>query len=139
MSAGDARGPIDLGTVWEALEGWDQERPKSYQLTTCRAQFYMGAMEIPMVAFRPPRSVDPEEERVAAFVPTLRRFGLELDPVEIGRNYKLNRSAAGEYVGRILPDALKLHAERILDLGRDAFEEIVTLYLSLPVAEADAG
>jgi hypothetical protein len=35
---------------------------------------------------------------------------------------------------RILPDALKLHCERILDLGREAFGSIVTFYLGLPRA-----
>jgi len=46
-------------------------------------------------------------------------------------NYKVNGSDTKEYVGRIQPDALKLRVERILAVGRDDFEEIVTFYLAL--------
>ncbi len=67
-----------------------------------------------------------------AFAPVLARLGLALDCVEVGRNYKINRAHTGEYVGRIQPEALKLHAGRILDLGRTAFAAVVTLYLRLP-------
>lgn len=122
----------DFTDVWKALEDWDHERPRSFAFDGGRAQFYMGAMEIPMVAVRPSRSVEPAAERVEAFARVLARFGLVLDCVEVGRNYKLNRAGSGEYVGRILPDAIKFHAERILDLGRDAFEALSALYLELP-------
>lgn len=122
----------ELGRVWRALEDWDQERPKSLPLSSGRAQLYKGAMEIPLVAFRPRAPVHPVEGRMSALAPTLARFGLELDCVEIGRNYKVNRSDTQEYLGRIQPDALKLHAERILALGREVFDEIVTFYLGLP-------
>ncbi len=130
----DPGATVDLSKVWHAVESWDQRRPKSLQFPGCLAQLYMGAMEIPIVAFRPGEPVDPRADRVAAFAPVLRRFGLELDCVEVGANYKVNRSDTGEYVGRILPDALKLHAPRILDLGLEAFEEIVTFYLGMPRA-----
>ncbi|MBI2160278.1 MAG: hypothetical protein HYW08_11850 [candidate division NC10 bacterium] len=124
----------ELSRVWRALEDWDQERPKSFPLACARAQLYKGAMEIPLVAFHPRVPVNPAEDRVAALAPTLARFGLELDCVEIGQNYKVNRSDTKEYVGRIQPDALKLHAERVLGLGREVFDEIVTFYLRLPTA-----
>jgi hypothetical protein len=122
----------ELEKVWLALEEWDQERPKSLPLPDGRAQLYRGAMEIPLVAFRPRAPVMPGEDPMEAFATVLARFGVELDCVEVGRNYKINRADTGEYVGRIQPEALKLHAERILDLGRTAFEAIVTLYLRLP-------
>jgi len=91
----------------------------------------MGAMEIPLVAVRPRRPVAPAEEAMAALAATLRRVGLELDCVQAGEHYKINRTDTTEYVGRIQSDALKLHAQRILALGRDAFDEIVTFYLAL--------
>lgn len=122
----------ELAQVWQALETWDPERPRSVAVPRARAQLYMGAMEIPLVAVRPRHPVAPAEEAMAALAPTLQRFGLELDCVEVGENYKINRSDTKEYVGRIQPDALKLHAQRILALGYDAFDEIVTFYLALP-------
>ena len=124
----------ELSRVWQALEDWDHERPRSFELPSARAQLYRGAMEIPLVAFRPRGSVKPAEDRMSALAPALARFGLELDCVEIGQNYKVNRSDTKEYVGRIQPDALKLHAERIRVLGHQVFEEIVTFYLGLPAA-----
>ncbi|MGH7331136.1 MAG: hypothetical protein ACREKS_00020 [Candidatus Rokuibacteriota bacterium] len=124
----------ELARVWRALEEWDQERPKSIPLSSGRAQLYRGAMEIPLVAFRPRDPVTLAEEWMSALAPTLARFGLELDCVEIGRNYKVNRGDTKEYLGRIQPDALKLHAERILALGREAFDAIAVFYLGLPPA-----
>jgi hypothetical protein len=126
----------DLAAVWGVLEGWDQERPKILQLADCRVRLYMGAMAIPMVAVQPPRPIEPSVDRMDAFVSLLQGFALELDCVEVGGNYKINRSETKEYVGRILPDALKLHAERILDIGEEAFESMVTFYLALPPAAA---
>lgn len=123
-----------LARVWEALQDWDRDEPEHLSLPTSRAQLYRGAMEIPLVVFRPRRAVNPTEDRMAAFAPTLGRFALKLDCVEVGANYKINRSDSEEYVGRIQPDALRLHAERILALGRAAFDEIVVFYLDLPVA-----
>jgi hypothetical protein len=119
----------DLTAVWTALHEWDLERPRTFQLDGCRAQLYRGAMEIPLVAFRPREPVRPTADQLAALNPVLDDMGLELDCVEVDRNYKINRKDTKEYVGRIMPDALKLHAERILDLGREAFEQIVTFYL----------
>jgi hypothetical protein len=122
----------DLGTVWSALESWDQQRPKSFQLSGCRVRLYMGAMAIPMVAVQPTRPVEPAVDRMLALASLLERFALELDCVEIDGNYKINRRDTKEYVGRILAGALKLHAERILDIGEEAFGSLVAFYLSLP-------
>ena len=124
----------DLTTVWKLAEAWDRERPRSVELDGCRAQLYLGAMEIPLVAFRPRPHVQPRDDRMRAFVPALVSLGLVLDAVELDRNYKINRRHTNEYVARVLPDALKLHCERILDLGPETFERIVTFYLTLPRA-----
>jgi len=132
MSGRGKPAAVDLAKAWRAVEVWDQQRPRSVVAPGCHVQLYMGAMEIPIVAFWPEAPVAPEAERMAAVEPLLQRWGLTLDCVEVGRNYKINRSDTGEYVGRILPDALKLHATRILHLGREVFEEIVTFYLCLP-------
>lgn len=122
----------ELAQVWQALEEWDHERPRTLPLPRARAQLYMGAMEIPLVAVRPRHPVAPGEDAMTALAPTLKQFGLELDCVQVGENYKVNRSDTKEYVGRIQPDALKLHAERILALGYQVFDEIATFYLALP-------
>ncbi len=122
----------DLTAVWKLAEAWDRERPQSVELDGCRAQFYLGAMEIPLVAFRPRPHVQPQDDRMQAWRPVLTSLGLVLDPVEPDQNYKINRSDTNEYVARILPDALKLHCERILQLGPDVFEDLVTFYLALP-------
>lgn len=121
-----------LAQVWHTLEGWDHERPRTLTLPRARAQLYLGAMEVPLIAVRPRRPVAPGEGAVAALVPLLKRFGLEVECVQVGENYKINRSDTKEYVGRIQPGALKLHAERILALGYQVFDEIVTFYLALP-------
>lgn len=125
---------LDIAEIWPLIAEWDHERPRLLSLEQCRLQLYMGAMEIPMVAFRPPGPVVPSPERLAALVPTLVRAGLVLDLVEAGRNYKINRHGSGEYIGRILPDALKFHAERVLEVGPAAVGAIVSFYLGLPRA-----
>jgi hypothetical protein len=124
----------DLVTIWKLAEAWDRERPHSIELTGCRAQLYLGAMEIPLVAFRPRPQVQPRDDCMQAWRPVLATLGLVLEPVETDQNYKINRADTNEYVARILPDALKLHCERILGLGQDTFERIVTSYLGLPRA-----
>jgi len=124
----------DLTSVWKLAEAWDRERPRSLEMDGCRAQLYMGAMEIPLVAFRPRPYVLPRHDRMQAFVPVLASLGLVLDTVEVNRNYKINRGDTSEYFARILPDALKLHCERMLASGPETFERIVTFYLGLPRA-----
>lgn len=127
--------PLDVASVWRALEAWDRERPRSLALPDCRVQLYMGAMEIPMLALRPRVLVMPAADRLAAWTPQLERFDLVLDCVANGANYKLNRAGNGEYVGRILPDALKFHADRLQGLGPEALAELGALYLALPAAD----
>lgn len=124
----------DLTSVWKLAEAWDRERPRSLEIDGCRAQLYMGAMEIPLVAFRPRPHVLPRDDHMQAFVPVLASLGLVLDTVEVDRNYKINRGDTNEYLARILPDALKLHCERILETGPETFERIVSFYLGLPRA-----
>lgn len=58
-----------------------------------------------------------------------------IDGVTPDANYALSREGSGEYVGRILPDALKLHAERVTGLDRAALEALCRAYLALPGAE----
>lgn len=129
---------VDFTTLWQTLAAWDRNRPQRLEFPGCHVQFYMGAMEIPMVALRPHKPVTPAADRVAGWGPRLARFGLVLDDVAAGENYKLNRGDTGEYVGRVLPDALKFHAERILHAGEEALEEITTLYFQLPHTEGNA-
>lgn len=124
----------DLTGVWRLAEAWDRERPRSLEVEGCRAQLYMGAMEIPLLAFRPRPHVLPRDDRLQAFVPVLASLGLALDTVEVDRNYKINRGDTGAYFARILPDALKLHCERMLETGPETFERIVGFYLGLPRA-----
>jgi hypothetical protein len=132
---GTALGPEDFAALWRALGSWEPGRARVLDLPGCRAQFYMGAMEIPMLALRPAMPVLPAEDRVSAWQPTLDRLGLELDCVTPDTNYKLNRQGSGEYVGRILPDALKFHARRVADLDRESLEVLCRSYLALPAAE----
>jgi len=124
----------DLTSVWKLAEAWDRERPRTLEMDGCQAQLYMGAMEIPLVAFRPRPHVVPRDARMQAFVPVLTSLGLVLDTVEVDRNYKINRGDTNEYFARILPDALKLHCGRMLETGPETFERIVSFYLGLPRA-----
>jgi hypothetical protein len=130
-----ALGPEDFATLWRALGSWEQRRARVLDLPGCRAQLYMGAMEIPMLALRPATPVSPAAEQLAGWQPTLDRLGLELDCVTPDANYKLNRQGSGEYVGRVLPDALKFHAGRVLGLDRESLEALCRSYLMLPDAE----
>jgi len=122
----------DLEKVWKLAEAGDRERSESIELTGCRAQLYRGAIEIRLVAFRPRPHVQPRDDRMQAWRPVLATLGLVLDPVETDQNYKLNRKDTNEYVARIQSDALKLHCERIQDLGPAVFASIVIFYLFLP-------
>jgi hypothetical protein len=122
----------DLTRVWDALTAWDQRRARVLDLPGCQVRLYMGAMEIPMLALEGAAPVSPVGERLATWQPALDRFGLVLDCVTPDANYKLNRRGSGEYVGRILPDALKFHAERLIDLGPEALETLGPAYLALP-------
>jgi hypothetical protein len=122
----------DLDDLWAAVTQYDGARPKSFDLPWGRAQLYMGAMEIPMVALRPKGRAATDDDRIQGWASALAGFGLELDCVEVGENYKVNRSDTKEYVGRVTSDALKLHVGRIAEIGHEAFKAIVDLYLRLP-------
>src|SRR5260370_2671175 len=61
----------DLTAVWKLPEAWDRGRPQSVELAGCRAQLYLGAMEIPLVAFRPRPPVPPRDNHIHAQRPVL--------------------------------------------------------------------
>jgi hypothetical protein len=118
-----------LDQVWSGVEQYQGEGARSFQVPGGRAQLYMGAMEIPIVAFRTKPSPSLEDARLRDLSLRLVRFGLELECVEEGGNYKINRSDTKSYVGRITAEALKLHVGRIVEIGREAFNVIVGFYL----------
>lgn len=118
-----------LHQVWSGVERYQGEGARSFQIPGGRAQLYMGAMEIPIVAFRTKQSPSLEAARLRELSLGLARFGLELECVEEGANYRINRSDTKSYVGRITDEALKLHVGRIVEIGREAFDAIVGFYL----------
>ena len=118
--------------VWLAVERYPEKGAKSFQLAGCRARLYMGAMEIPIVAFDPTDPPLLEERRLRELSRRLTQFGLELECVEEEHNYKVNRADTKAYVGRITDEALKLHMGRIVEIGRGAFDVIVGFYLQVP-------
>ena len=126
-----------LHRVWSGVEQYQGEGARSFQIPGGRAQLYMGAMEIPIVAFRMEQSPSLEEARLRELSLRLARFGLEIECVEEGANYKINRSDTKSYVGRITDEALKLHVGRIVEIGREAFDAIVGFYL--PATGSAAG
>ncbi len=129
--------PLD---VWKAIEGYDGEGSKDFELPGGQAQFYKGAMAIPLVAFYAQNPPDLEETCMWDLSLLLARFGLELECVEEGHNYKINRSDTKAYIGRITDEVLKLHVGRIVEIGREAFEAIVGFYLRHPVhSRAETG
>jgi len=121
-----------LQDVWLAVERYERKGAKSFQLVGCRARLYMGAMEVPIVAFQATDPPSLEERRLRELSRWLAQFGLELECVEEGHNYKVNRTDTKAYVGRITAEALKLHAGRIVEIGRGAFDVIVGFYLQGP-------
>lgn len=120
---------MNLQQIWQELQSYDGNSSKSFQLNGCKVQFYKGAMEIPLIAFIPQSPFQLEDERMKLFAPILSSLNLELDCVEDGTNYKINRKEDHQYLGRITKDALKLHASRIQELGWDGFQRIVTFFL----------
>ena len=121
---------LNLKEIWSEFQGYDGTGAKNFQLPDCRVQFYKGAMEIPLIAFFPKDTFNLEEKNLTDFSQLLSEIGYELDCVEEGGNYKINRSKDGQYLGRITKESLKLHAERIKELGWDAFSKIVSFQLS---------
>ena len=110
----------DLTAVWKLAEAWDRGRPQSVELAGCRAQLYLGAMEIPLVAFRPRPHVQPRDARMQAWRPVLASLGLVLDPVETDQNYKINRGDTNEKRER----QQQMHQLEYLDyaIGRTSIE-----------------
>ncbi|MEK7878367.1 MAG: hypothetical protein AAB285_00760, partial [candidate division NC10 bacterium] len=86
-----------LHQVWRRVEQYQGEGARSFQVPGGRAQLYMGAMEIPIVAFRTKQSPSLEDVRLRDLSLRLARFGLELECVEEGENYKINRRDTKSY------------------------------------------
>ncbi len=121
---------MTLQEIWKEFQSYDGTGSKNFEVPGCRVQFYKGAMEIPLVAFYPKSPFTLGAESMEGFSALLEKLGFELDCVEEGGNYKINRSEDGQYLGRITNEALKLHAERIKELGWDAFQSIADFHLS---------
>ncbi|MBI1979450.1 MAG: hypothetical protein HYS58_01660 [Elusimicrobia bacterium] len=119
----------ELKAVWTELESHDWSRPKSLPISNHRVKLYMGAMEIPLVSFQPKESFILSPQKMKEFISILDSLGLELDCVEEGGNYKINRAQDQLYLGRITRESLKLHAIRVRELGWNAFEKIVQFFL----------
>ena len=121
---------MNLSELWKAFQSYEGTGSKHFELPGCGVQFYKGAMEIPLIAFLPEQGFDLGQSKVSEFSKLLSSLGLKLDIVQDGGNYKINRSEDGQYVGRITSEALKLHAERIKDLGWNAFSQIAGFHLN---------
>ena len=121
---------MNLSELWKEFQSYDGTGSKHFELPGCGVQFYKGAMEIPLIAFIPERKFDLGPAKISEFSKLLSSLGLMLDVVQDGGNYKINRSEDGQYVGRITSEALKLHAERIKDLGWEPFSKIVGFNLN---------
>ena len=121
---------MNLEKIWEEFQSYDGTGSKTFMLPGCRVQFYKGAMEIPLIAFTPDNKFDLGESQIDGFTDLLSSLGMELDTVEEGGNYKINSSEDHQYIGRVTPEALKLHAERIKALGWDGFSALVNFHLA---------
>lgn len=117
-----------LEEIWEATLRYEGEGAKSFETPFGRVQLYKGAMEIPLAAFFLKTPAVLGAEQMSGFAAILGSMGLELDCVEEGRNFKINKSDTKLYMGRITCDSLKLHAPRIKDIGADAFYKIVNFW-----------
>ncbi len=120
----------DLQPIWNAVETYQGEGVKHFDLPFYRVQFYKGAMEIPLVAFFPKNPSPLSSGRMEEFQQLLSGMGLELECVEEENNYKINTSDTKLYMGRMTGEALKLHAPRIAEKGLEAFSKIVNFYFS---------
>lgn len=118
-----------LAEIWREVEGYEGRGTKSFELPACGVEFYLGAMAIPLVVFRPAAPGPIAEDRVGELRTVVQGYGLELECVEVGRNYKINRGDTHAYVGRLTEDALKLHIGRMVELGFDVFQGIAGFYL----------
>ena len=120
---------MNLEDIWKEFQSYNGRGSKNFELPGCRAQFYKGAMEIPLIAFYPAQPFDLNESKLSELSAILAAFGHKLDCVQENGNYKINRSEDGQYLGRITNDALKLHAERIKELGWEPFSKIALCQL----------
>jgi hypothetical protein len=118
-----------LAEIWREVEVYRGDGAKCLELQACCVEFYLGAMAIPLVVFRPQVPGPIADDRIGEFAALLRGYGLEIECVEEGRNYKINRRDTHAYVGRLTEDALKLHVTRIVELGFDVFKGIAGFYL----------
>ncbi len=118
-----------LAEIWREVERYEGRGTKSLELQACCVEFYLGAMAIPLVVFRPEVPGPVADDRIGELTALVQGYGLELECVEVGRNYKINRGDTHAYVGRLTEDALKLHVGRIVELGFDVFQGITGFYL----------
>lgn len=118
-----------LEVIWKAVEDYTGEGAKNISHSSARIQIYKGAMAIPLVVFHPKNPPILDESRMEAFANLLAEMNLELDLVEVGENYKINRGDTKTYVGRITRESLKISIARILELGEEVFSRIVEFYL----------
>ena len=118
-----------LELVWKELEDYNGNGSKSISYLNCRIKFYKGAMEIPLVSFQPAKPLTLTNNKMNLFNEMLSLMGLELDCVEEGNNYKINRIEDHSYIGRITTDALKLHAARSKELGLEVFNKIISYFI----------
>ena len=120
---------MTLEEIWTALQSYEGEGSKNFDLSGVRVQFYKGAMEIPLIAFHPSVPFDLSEGKLSELTDLLSGYGYELDCVEDSRNYKINRSEDGQYLGRLTRDAFKLHAARTKELGWETFSKMIAFHL----------
>lgn len=118
-----------LKEIWKAVEDYTGDGAKSFSRPSARIQIYKGAMAIPLVVFHPKNPPVLDESRMEVLSNLLTEMGLELDLVESGENYKINRGDTKTYVGRITRESLKISIARILELGEEVFSKIVEFYL----------
>lgn len=120
---------MNLAEIWQEFQSYDGTGSKNFSIPGCRVKFYKGAMEIPLIAFNPEKPFELSDSLMKDFSRLLSSFGLDLDCVEEGSNYKINRAEDGQYIGRITQESIKLHAVRIKELGWDPFNKMVSFHL----------
>ncbi len=118
-----------LENIWQALPQYQEKGAMKFDLGTTRVTLYMGAMEIPMVAFHPKEKFVLGSDQMEQFSKFLSTLNLELDCVEEVGNYKINRAYDGQYLGRVTKDAIKLHLSRIQEAGWDIFKGITEFFI----------
>ncbi|MBI2119867.1 MAG: hypothetical protein HYT97_09640 [Elusimicrobia bacterium] len=122
---------MTIEELWQELQNYDETKTsKNFQLKDLRVQFYKGAMEIPLIAFFPSQHFDLNSSKMDEFSKLLEKQGLVLDCVTETANYKINTNDEQQYIGRITKDALKLHAIRIKELGKECFESLIKFFIS---------